>query len=218
MDCLIKVWDVPSGKLIDCFRFHNAPTSICLSATGEFLATAHVDELCIYLWSNKTLYSHVPLSKLPDDYEPTDEVEMPNTRLVSRQQENETNQMNIIDDEDDDYKNYISPEQINFNLITLSALPESRWKNLINLDVIKQRNKPKEPPKVPKMAPFFLPTISNESGFTFKTALEEAKRPKSLEKTPFDGYVFLSDFTIMLSKATAAIDCIIIILIYFCYL
>lgn len=32
---------------------------------------------------------------------------------------------------------YISPEQINEELVTLSMLPESRWRNLINLDLIK---------------------------------------------------------------------------------
>ena len=34
-----------------------------------------------------------------------------------------------------------------------------RWLNLLNLDVIKAKNKPKAPPKKPKAAPFFLPTI-----------------------------------------------------------
>lgn len=54
---------------------------------------------------------------------------------------------------------YDSPEQLNEQLVTLSLLPESRWKNLLNLDVIKKKNKPKEPPKVPKSAPFFIPTV-----------------------------------------------------------
>ena len=44
-------------------------------------------------------------------------------------------------------------------LVTLSTLPKSRWHNLQNLDIIKQRNKPIEPPKQPKQAPFFLPTL-----------------------------------------------------------
>ena len=44
-------------------------------------------------------------------------------------------------------------------LVTLSSLPKSRWSNLLNLDVIKERNKPIEPPKQPKKAPFFLPTL-----------------------------------------------------------
>ena len=45
-------------------------------------------------------------------------------------------------------------------LVTLSDLPKSRWRNLQQLDVIKQRNKPKEPPAKPKQAPFFLPTVA----------------------------------------------------------
>ena len=34
-----------------------------------------------------------------------------------------------------------------------------RWLNLLNLDVIKAKNKPKAAPKKPKVAPFFLPTV-----------------------------------------------------------
>ncbi|EPY86645.1 hypothetical protein CB1_000304014 [Camelus ferus] len=59
----------------------------------------------------------------------------------------------------DEMIEYDSPEQLNEQLVTLSLLPESRWKNLLNLDIIKKKNKPKEPPKVPKSAPFFIPTI-----------------------------------------------------------
>ena len=44
--------------------------------------------------------------------------------------------MNEADD-DYNYKDYHSPEQIAFNLVTLSLVADSRWKNLINLDCIK---------------------------------------------------------------------------------
>lgn len=54
---------------------------------------------------------------------------------------------------------YISPEQIGQDLITLSDQPTSKWLNLLNLDIVKRRNKPKTPITVPKSAPFFLPTI-----------------------------------------------------------
>lgn len=54
---------------------------------------------------------------------------------------------------------YKSPEQISEELITLSGQPTSRWLNLLNLDIVKRRNKPKTPLTVPKSAPFFLPTI-----------------------------------------------------------
>ncbi|XP_010281022.1 PREDICTED: WD repeat-containing protein 36-like [Phaethon lepturus] len=59
----------------------------------------------------------------------------------------------------DEMIEYVSPEQLGEQLVTLSSLPESRWKNLLSLDVIKKKNKPREPPKVPKSAPFFIPTV-----------------------------------------------------------
>ena len=140
MDCLVKVWDIPSGKLIDCFRFDKAPTSVCFSPTAEYLVTTHVNELGIYLWSNKTLYSHVPLKQLPDDYEPIDTIEMPNTNTHLNKSGSATADSNEDDSDDlNDYKNYASPEQLAFELVTLSLLPESRWKNLVNLDIIKAR-------------------------------------------------------------------------------
>lgn len=58
---------------------------------------------------------------------------------------------------------FASPEQLADDLITLALLPNSRWQNLLHLDVIKARNKPKqEEIQKPKSAPFFLPTISGE--------------------------------------------------------
>ena len=138
MDCLVKVWDLPSGKLIDCFKFENAPTSICYSPTSEFLATTHVNELGIFLWSNKTLYSHVPLKQLADDYEPEISIAMPNTNTQDgNNQDLDEIEMDLSGDDLDDYKSYTSPEQLALELVTLSLLPESRWKNLVYLDIIK---------------------------------------------------------------------------------
>lgn len=54
MDCTIRTWDLPSGSLVDCFRIAAAPVSVSMSPTGDFLATAHVDNLGIYLWSEKS--------------------------------------------------------------------------------------------------------------------------------------------------------------------
>ena len=46
------------------------------------------------------------------------------------------------DEEEDEYmeSEFKSPEQISHQLVTMSALPNSRWLNLLNLDVIKVRN------------------------------------------------------------------------------
>ncbi|XP_053150733.1 WD repeat-containing protein 36 isoform X2 [Hemicordylus capensis] len=152
MDCTIRTWDLPSACLVDCFLLDSSAVSITMSPTGDFLATSHVDDLGIYLWSNRSLYSLVSLRPLPADYEPS-VVMLPGTcaaQAVDVTGEEETSE---------DMIEYDSPEQLGDALVTLSILPESRWKNLLNLDIIKQKNKPKEPPKVPKTAPFFIPTI-----------------------------------------------------------
>ena len=49
--------------------------------------------------------------------------------------------------------------QLSSELVTLSLLPRTKWQTLINLEAITARNKPKEPPKAPEQAPFFLPTL-----------------------------------------------------------
>ncbi|NXV36831.1 WDR36 protein, partial [Rissa tridactyla] len=152
MDCTIKTWDLPSGCLIDCFLVDSAAVSLTMSPTGDFLASTHVDDLGIYLWSNRSLYSLVSLRPLPADYEPS-VVTLPSTCPVQ--------DVDVSGDEEtcDEMIEYVSPEQLGEQLVTLSLLPESRWKNLLSLDVIKKKNKPREPPKVPKSAPFFIPTV-----------------------------------------------------------
>ncbi|EEY22137.1 U3 small nucleolar RNA-associated protein [Verticillium alfalfae VaMs.102] len=51
-------------------------------------------------------------------------------------------------------------DQLSSDMMTLSLVPKSRWQTLLHLDLIKQRNKPTEAPKVPEKAPFFLPSTS----------------------------------------------------------
>ncbi|XP_029427694.1 WD repeat-containing protein 36 isoform X2 [Rhinatrema bivittatum] len=153
MDCCIKVWDLPSGCLVDCFMLDSAALSITMSPTGDFLASSHVDDLGLCLWSNKSLYSLVSLRPLPADYEPAT-VMLPGTCPVQEVEPTEDEA-----ETRDEMIEYESPEQLEAHLVTMSTLPQSRWKNLLNLDVIKKRNKPKEPPKVPKTAPFFIPTV-----------------------------------------------------------
>ncbi|XP_077062492.1 WD repeat-containing protein 36 [Siphateles boraxobius] len=153
MDCTIRTWDLPSGSLVDCFLVDAAAVSLSMSPTGNFLASSHVDTLGVYLWSNNTLCSMVSLRPLPGDYEPT-VIMLPGT-CPSKETEEEEG----FDVDSSEMAEYISPAQLDEHLITLSLLPDSRWKNLLHLDIIKKKNKPKEPPKLPKAAPFFIPTI-----------------------------------------------------------
>ncbi|XP_067341278.1 WD repeat-containing protein 36 isoform X1 [Channa argus] len=153
MDCTIRTWDLPSGCLVDCFLVAMAPVSMSLSPTGDFLATAHVDSLGTYLWTNKSLCGPVGLRPLPADYLPAVET-LPGVTADEHEQEVKS------EEADDAYK---SAEQLGVELVTLSLLPESRWKSLLHLDEIKRRNKPVAPPVAPAAAPFFLPTTP---GFT----------------------------------------------------
>ncbi|XP_057327342.1 WD repeat-containing protein 36-like [Microplitis mediator] len=157
LDCTIRTWDIPSAQTIDVFQIPEACISLHFSPTSEFLVTAHMNNVGIYLWSNRTLYSHVSLKALPSNYS-IPLVGLPKIASAPNN-DSEPENMQVVDEQDDDENKYISPDQLASNLITMSSLANSRWQNLLNIDIIKKRNKPIEPPKAPESAPFFLPTI-----------------------------------------------------------
>lgn len=165
MDCTIRTWDIPSSYLIDQFRMSKPCISLTMSPTGDFLATAHVDFLGIYLWANKTLYEHISLRSIDPEAE-AKIMELP-CMLYYEHKYDLSYAMDLVKIEDDDddkgeyiNENYHTPAQIDDNLVTMSKLTEAKWRNLLSLDIIKKRNKPKEAPKKPKQAPFFLPTVA----------------------------------------------------------
>jgi len=156
-------------RLVDAFRVEAPPTSIALSPTGDFLCSTHIDDLAVYLWSNRTLYSHVSLRPLPSNHIPIFNTDLPLTTSPGDEEEFdklEAEEPLAADTEDggkvgkmaEDIASACSP--LEEGLVTLSNLPKSRWHNLQQLDIIKLRNKPKEPPAKPKQAPFFLPTVT----------------------------------------------------------
>ncbi|KAJ0015630.1 hypothetical protein NQD34_009250 [Periophthalmus magnuspinnatus] len=148
MDCTVRTWDLPSGSLVDCFLAGAAPVGVSLSPTGDFLATAHVDSLGVFLWTNRSLCGPVGLRPLPSDFQPS-------TEALPCARPDEEEEVMLLEDDDA----FVSREQLGAELVTLSLLPESRWKTLLQLDAIKKRNKPTAPPAAPAAAPFFLPTI-----------------------------------------------------------
>ncbi len=80
---------------------------------------------------------------------------------------------------------FSTPPQLDGELVTFTLLPRSRWQTLLNLEVIQQRNKPKEPPKQPEKAPFFLPTLPGvEPRFSVdaKKSEEAKKSTKRLQR------------------------------------
>ncbi|CAG8553203.1 11305_t:CDS:10, partial [Acaulospora colombiana] len=154
LDATIRTWDLPTGHLVDVFEVDNVVTSMTFSPKGDFLATAHVDLFGIYLWANRTQFANVTLRRITDDE--IISVELPTTSGIDGDVKDD---FFIVDSEVGDKDSFETPEQLTEQMITLSSLPRSKWQNLLNLDTIKKRNKPKEPPKAPEKAPFFLPTL-----------------------------------------------------------
>lgn len=205
MDCTIRTWDIPSSYLIDQFKMSQPCISMTMSPTGDFLATAHVDFLGVYLWANKTLYEHISLRAVNPDAEPV-KMELPNMTHFEYKNDVVSLLERVKIEEDDgeliksDYK---SPPNIDDDLITMSTLAEARWKNLLSLDIIKKRNKPKEPLKKPKQAPFFLPTVA---GLDFQFDVNGVEINEDDSKILRSTMETLTTFGVVLKKASEADD------------
>jgi len=157
MDSVIRIWDLPTGHLINAVRLESPCTALAFSDSGEFLATAHADGVGINIWNNRTLFTHVPTRLIREDE--TMPVIAPTTSGESGQGLIEAAFEEDSLDEEEDLPPSTTPDQLSATLQTLSLLPKTHYQTLVHLDLIRQRNKPKEPPKAPEKAPFFLPSI-----------------------------------------------------------
>ncbi|KAK9049733.1 hypothetical protein SSX86_031298 [Deinandra increscens subsp. villosa] len=168
MDGTLRIWDVILARQIDAIHVDVSITGLSLSPNMDVLATTHVDQNGVYLWVNQAMFSgatHI------DSYGSGKEVV--NVKLPSISSGGESSK-----DDVDSEKTVLTNSQPRAqpitltplldqqipDLVTLSLLPKSQWQSLINLDIIKERNKPIEPPKKPEKAPFFLPSIPSLSG------------------------------------------------------
>ena len=159
-DRTVRVWDLPTGRLIDAMRLPSPVTALSLSPTGEYLATAMEDSVGIDIWTNRTLFTHVPTRPLREE-----EIASVNAPAASGEGGEDVIAAALTEpieqDRDEETIDGPSPivEQLSKDVETLSLVPRSRWQNLLNLDLIRERNKPIEPPKKPERAPFFLPSL-----------------------------------------------------------
>ncbi|KAI8062716.1 Utp21 specific WD40 associated putative domain-containing protein [Gongronella butleri] len=157
LDATVRTWDLPTGTMVDIFKVQDVVTSLTFAPSGEFLATAHVDNVGIFLWANRCQFTNVSLHSISED-EQVQLLSLPS--LATEQSDDE----GVSDDDDDATAQTVDTDsqhdQLTDKMITLSLEPRSKWQNLLHLETIKQRNKPKEAPKAPEQAPFFLPTVA----------------------------------------------------------
>ncbi|KIP12285.1 hypothetical protein PHLGIDRAFT_124190 [Phlebiopsis gigantea 11061_1 CR5-6] len=179
LDSVIRTFDIPTGRLIDAFRTSSVATSISFSPTNDFLATAHVDSVGVYLWANRAQYSEISFHGIVED--DVADVALPSVQGEAEEEALDALASLTVNDTTPDV--FVTPPQLDGELVTLTLLPRSRWQTLLNLEVIQQRNKPKEPPKAPEKAPFFLPTLPGvEQRFDLTQAEKEKKTSKRLER------------------------------------
>lgn len=171
LDGYVRTFDIPTSRLVDFFRTRQVATSVSFSPIGDFLATTHVASKGIYLWANRNQYLNLALAGIDEEAvleeeNTVEEEALPTLRGVDIDElHEEDDRLKELDVGEGEYqRTYTSKTQLfleqgqgDKGLITLSTMPRSRWMTLLNLDVIRARNQPKEAPKKPEKAPFFLP-------------------------------------------------------------
>lgn len=161
----VFLWDLPTGHLVDAFPLRAPCASLAFSPTCEYLATATTDSFGVDIWTNRSLFTHVPTRHIPAAellailtsdaavQTPTASGEGGTNLVAAEDEDVDEEQVDIDPDLDTDV------QQLESSLTTLSLVPRSRWQNLLHIDLIRQRNQPLEPAKKPEKAPFFLPSL-----------------------------------------------------------
>ncbi|XP_068656250.1 uncharacterized protein [Aristolochia californica] len=164
MDRTLRIWDVILARQIDALQVDVAITALTLSPNMDVLATSHVDQIGVYLWVNQAMFSG---SSNADLFASGREVAIVQMPAVSSKEGSDPEDAKLVQPTGQELKSKDSSASFTNqipDLVTLSLLPKSQWQSLLNLDIIKERNKPIEPPKKPENAPFFLPSIPSLSG------------------------------------------------------
>lgn len=204
-DCIMRVWDLPTGHLIDAIRMETQCTALSFSATGEFLATTCEGQVGVNIWNNITLFKHVPTRHISES-----EIASISAPTVSGEGGQGLLDNAFVDtpSEAEDAAPVPAIDQLSQDIMSLSLVPKSNWMTLLHLDQIKERNKPKEAPKLPEKAPFFLPALDNAMPVTradeesaSNTAAERSRIMK-MSRQPTEGA-----FTITLRSGSESGDC-----------
>ncbi|KAL6705769.1 rRNA-processing protein utp21 [Coniothyrium glycines] len=205
-DSTVRVWDLPTGHLIDAMKLPSRCQAVAFSPSGEFLATGLDGEVGVHIWTNRTLFTQVSTRQINED-----EVAIVSAPTASGEGgvavvEAATEEQQDVDDFDETAVPIM--DQLSDKITTLSLVPKSRWQTLLHLDVIRARNKPKEAPKAPEKAPFFLPSLGQNqvAGTDNNAALvtsdqEPASRISSAQASRSSAAKTTNEFTRLLAEA-----------------
>mmetsp|Transcript_3085 Transcript_3085/g.3669 ORF Transcript_3085/g.3669 Transcript_3085/m.3669 type:complete len:952 (-) Transcript_3085:26-2881(-) len=217
LDATLRTWDLPTGGCIDGVRLPNVATTVKFSPIGDMLATTHVSGNGISLWTNRAQFR--PISTRHIEEEEFSTMLLPNASGDG----GSTVLDGALNEEDSDLteptETYSSLDQIDESLVTLSLGPREKYNTLLHLDTIRQRNKPKEAPKKPENAPFFLSLSGEAVGDRASVAEaegnekgpahldEEDESSSKLHKLKSNGsHSFESKFTMLLREGSEEND------------
>lgn len=155
LDSTIRTWDLPTGGCIDGIKLPKVATCLKISPNGEYLATAHVNDVGISLWTNKSQFLPISTRHIENESQFAN-ILLPNvsgeggSSMIEGALDSAPKDLEIEDGV------YVSPSQLDKDLITLSHCARNKFNTLVHLESIKERNKPTEAPKKQENLPFFL--------------------------------------------------------------
>jgi U3 small nucleolar RNA-associated protein 21 len=210
LDGCVRVWDMLTARCLAWVTVKVPITSLALSPSGEFLCLTLEGKQGIFMYADRSLFETVHFWKEPTEATP---VTVSLAAIDSNTVENEDSAMDYhensdgeTDDEENDKRGARkaqapaepsdgemqptfneSEEQRSKGSITFSSIPRAYWVSLFNMEAIKARNRPIEPPKAPEKAPFFLPTLHRgASAPSFPTPQEYEKLMASKAEPSLD--------------------------------
>ena len=204
-DKTIRVWDLPTSHLIDAIKLENPCKALAMSSTGEYLAATIQDQLGVAMWTNKSLFKHVPTRQISEK-----EIGLVAAPTVSGEGNGGLLEGAFEEEEGEGDNAVVAPtiDQLSSDLTTLSLVPKARWQTLLHLDLIKERNKPKEAPKAPEKAPFFLPSTTGAPPSTTQDKNSEGAEDLSKSRiTKLDKARFEEIFSTKLRAGAASGNC-----------
>lgn len=178
MDGTLRIWDVILARQIDAIQVDVSITALSLSPNMDILATTHVEQNGVYLWINQAMFSGDSSIHSYGSGKEIVNIKLPSVSVTEGSEDMDSDKPSRNSLKSRDISSTALLVQQIPDLVTLSLLPKSQWQNLVNLDIIKERNKPIDPPKKSEKAPFFLPTIPSLSReIVFKT-IESGREDK----------------------------------------
>lgn len=169
LDCTLKIWDIISGTIVNNLKLKNPIVSMDFDPSGEFLVSAFANSKELFIWSNR-----IGKELMGDEEEiPIKFVSQikkrewghSRARYLSKNgivKKEEDVKINVSEKEVNDFKKFLEgcserqELEEKASMVGLFEQDIGKWVPLMNIDEIKEKNKPKKQAETNVQAPFFL--------------------------------------------------------------